>query len=482
MRRTLMLVGTGLAVTVFGIVISVNRAPTQNAAKAIVPPIPSNLDRTDAALVELINQTRSRVIQAPGDSAGWLKLGMIYEANQHNTFARVCYEQATVLDPADVRSWFHKAGIRFKMGDTNDAIDAMRSVTQLQPDFAPGHWKLGFWVLNRNEIDDAESLFTRATQVSPGDATGWFGLAIVRMRQHRNDEAAKILEKLIEWTPINRPHAHQLLGTVYRRLGRIEDAEHALLASEGKFIPWPDPWSTEMVGYYRGERWKSTTPRQMMAQGRLDEAIALLESLLRDEPDNVILLNNIAMVYRSKGELGKSIETLNRVIEQQELVYMAHYNLAVNYLLLIDETSVPGAVEQYVALTRHHAELTLEINPSHRGVHGILGRLAETAGDMDLAVEEYRIGAREPELGQLWLTRLCALLIQVNRLEEAAESLEEISYRFPPQQLHVYQLAVAQHRIGRNREAASTLDRYDSLWPNDDRISEIRRRIQQLKP
>ncbi|MCZ6837441.1 MAG: tetratricopeptide repeat protein [Planctomycetota bacterium] len=444
------------------------------------PPIPSNLDSAPTDVSDLIHASRLAILEDRSDHERWIRLGMVYQANHRKDLALICYQQAVDLDPTVARSWYYVAILQYLSGEYDMAIEAMRTVNELNPDLALGHWKIGYWLLDRNEIDNAESHFARATQIAPRDPVGWVGLAMARMSQQRDAEAAVILEQLLEWTTLNRPYIHQLLGSVYIRLGRVEEAEHLMFASEGIFVPWPEPWTGEVRQYLRSDQWKGIVPGMMVDQGRHGEAITLLQNILSEDPDNAVLLSDIGNVYRSVGEYGKSIQALKRSIELDAFNFLAHHNLAAVYLLLIDEAPEPESARRLELLVRLHAELSLELNPSHRLAHGLLGRLSEMEGDVVTAIAEYTIVARDPDYGQAWINRLCTLLLQEERWEEAADVLKEITYRYPPEPYHVYQLAVAQLRIGRMKAGMATINRYVTLWPDDDQITKLRQYAQQL--
>lgn len=473
-----MLLGAGLAVTVFGIVIFVNRAPTQNGAEAAAPPIPSDLSRTGAALVELIHRTRSLVAQVPDNPTGWLELGMVYESNESWKLARECYEQAVVLDQQCVRCWYRVAMTRREENAYEPAIEAMRRVITLQDDYAPAHWGLGFWLLEQGDLDQADVSFKRSTQIAPRDPAGWFGLAQLRLQLGRNDEVIRILESVRDWTPVNRSFAQLLLGTAYRRVGRLEEAERALAGGSARQAAWIDPWSLEIQTYNRGLKWKVRQSVQLLAEGRIDVAIDRLNGFLRSEPDNYVLLGNLAIAYRTNGQLDRSIETLQRVVALRQSYYKGHFNLGLAYFMKGQQASEPREATALMRLADDHAERTLSLNPSYASGHGLKGLLHERRGEFEAALSEYRLAAKEQEGGRNWLMSRCRLLASLNRWEDTIETLEELMNRYEPQPDDMFGLFLAQINAGRTDESVQTANRYLQRWPDDARAGQLRQALQ----
>ncbi len=59
----------------------------------------------------------------------------------------------------------------------------------------------GFNALQGGQIADAEHDFTQSLTISPNDPDSMFGLALVRLRQHRADDAKALLRQAIQLDP-----------------------------------------------------------------------------------------------------------------------------------------------------------------------------------------------------------------------------------------------------------------------------------------
>ncbi|MCZ6837439.1 MAG: tetratricopeptide repeat protein [Planctomycetota bacterium] len=442
------------------------------------PPIPEHIETYETPLSDLIHKGRLEVLDSKNLADPWLELGMVYMANMDQTLAMECFEQSVKLDSECARCWYYIAQLRHTTSDYSGAIDSMRRVIENRSNFAPAYWRLGFWQLELGKLEEGEAMFQLAVQKSPRDPAGWFGLAMVRMSQRRESEAAAILEDLLDWTPINRYHANLLLGTVYRRLGRIEEAKRLLMGSEGPPLKWPDAWTNDVSRYFRSDTWKIDQPLQLMSNGRIDEAIIILKRLLRDEPENIDLLNNLAIAYRGLGRFNESNATFRRVIELKEHHYLAFSNLGRNYLIMSQQVSDPQARSEFQRLAFEQAHKAIQINPAFSDARGLLAQVHEVQGEFDKALEEYRLAANDPVQGMMWLNSMVTTLVGLDRWSEVADVLYELSYRFVPQPGTLYGLCTALSKTGRYDEARQTVDRYARLWPNDGRVAELRQMIQ----
>ena len=440
-----------------------------------LPPLP-NQDEVVPELFQLVNQARNEVIRDPRNAGLWLTLALIYDSNMDFGKARQCYEQSITLDPDCMTCWYHTAHIRFITSDYDGCIEAIKRVIQLQDNFAMAHWRLGYWLVYRGNINDAEASFIRATRIDARDPAGWFGLAIVRMEQGRNEEAVKILEDVLNWSQLNRPYGYQLLGTVYHRLGRTKDAEQTLLLADGGEVEWPDSIRQILGQYHRGAGWTIDMPLRLIGQRQYDQAIQLIHQFLSSDPENYQLLSNLAIAHRMKGQLDESIDVLQKAVAINASVHTVHFNLGLAYLMKAREADANSQpTEEYDRLALHHAELSLKVNPAYASGRGLRGQLFERQDRFDEASEEYRIAAKDRESGRYWMQLQISLLKRLNRWDQATGVLGIMSFRFPPQPETLNELISAQIKAARFTEAEETINRYASLWPKDGRLAWLKK-------
>ena len=87
--------------------------------------------------------------------------------------------------------------------------------------------RLGDIAAQKNDLKEAYERYTRAVQLQPGDPEASIGLAKVLMAMDQPQKAEPLLVHAIALDPTSAV-AHFRLGTVYRELGRTEDAKHEI--------------------------------------------------------------------------------------------------------------------------------------------------------------------------------------------------------------------------------------------------------------
>jgi len=151
----------------------------------------------------------------------------------------------------------------------------------------------------------------------------------------------------------------------------------------------------------------------LLRQGSYAEAVEHYTQAAQLGPPRFDLECNIALAYRSLGDLGRAIEHLNRAVEIKPGVSEAHYRLGV---LLKQNKQFDAALEQfqraaalapnYLPASRDLATTLLQQRrfdeavvvlrrilgqyPNEPSLHNLLGIALKSAGDVDGAVTHYR--------------------------------------------------------------------------------------------
>ena len=140
------------------------------------------------------------------------------------------FEKAIDLDP---RSALPYAGLaeaaiqRFEKGEGSqlDAAEAAAAkAASINPDAVKVLLAEGFVQQERGQYEKAIRLFTRATEIAPGDAETWRRLSFCYERANRPDDARAACQRAIQAKPdYYRPHL--TLGTFYLTRGQFAPAE-----------------------------------------------------------------------------------------------------------------------------------------------------------------------------------------------------------------------------------------------------------------
>jgi tetratricopeptide (TPR) repeat protein len=336
--------------------------------------------------------------------------------------------------------------------------------------------------------------------------------ALELVRQSRLEEAKTKLLKAIQLdTP--RPEVHNLLGSVYDRLGQIDDAirqyqraielepraaasfnnlgiayvrkkdiERAVEAFRQALQVDPENTSSHYnLGIvYLGER-------------KYGEAIAHLEAARRKAPSDVSVLFNLAKAQLEQGGAQAAVtllektlpeDTLASVPEIQNLLGTAFARLgqiaeAVRHLEIAIRLR-PDAPEPYYKLglvlekkgdwpaARSALERAAQRNPSPPSEYYVaLGEAYRNLGLVEQARSAFQksLAAGNPAVGHM---ALGALLLDLGRYKEAAAEFEWIVSRDPASVEACLKLAAALHKAGNHAAALERLRALDASKLGND--------------
>lgn len=93
------------------------------------------------------------------------------------------------------RIFFNLAQAEEGRGMVAAAITDFKHSVALSPQYAPPHFELGWIYLRTGKMEDAMKQFDRALAIDPKMGRAYFGKAMVLRREHRDAEAAAMMEK-----------------------------------------------------------------------------------------------------------------------------------------------------------------------------------------------------------------------------------------------------------------------------------------------
>ena len=131
------------------------------------------------------------------------------------------------LDPNYVPALYHLGKAYVKKGDFTAAIDTLARAAAKRPDQASIHVDLGQAYLCRNELEKAQSAFTKALALEDGSARAIAGIAQVYLKGEEWERAAAHAKLVLLSSPMNFA-ALYILGAASRNLGNVPESREAL--------------------------------------------------------------------------------------------------------------------------------------------------------------------------------------------------------------------------------------------------------------
>lgn len=216
------------------------------------------------------------------------------------------YEKAVSLCDAmmgirpDLRSYSRASYLREIYSDMDGAIEAMKLASSAG---IPGHsdrsWSLfyvGDLYLDRGDIKGAEAIFNHILFESPGNIHALGGLAEIRMKQGKFDEALSILLHAYELVPDHG--ILELLAEVYLATNNKRQANDTIQRILQQFKKYEDAgWDIDL-------EYASFCSQFDV---NMDEALIRIKEEFQRRPDNIEVLETYAWILFKNGHAEKAV-------------------------------------------------------------------------------------------------------------------------------------------------------------------------------
>jgi tetratricopeptide (TPR) repeat protein len=264
-------------------------------------PVPPKIatEELDPDLAEAIEKALRRIHADPYSASHWGDLGKLLRASQLLSEAAACFAQAEKLDPQNPQ-WPYLQGEALRSFDVDAALALLERAaarTDAADTIAPS-LRLAEVLLTQGCNDEAESHLRRALAAEPDNPTVHYNLGVLALE--RGDLAASLTHlQRGEHSPLTQRKACIQLATVYRRMGKTEQADQ--YSGKSDTLPldsnWLDPYLADVIAVGRPAQFQQIHQLQMRGEHRA--AAEQLTGLIQEKPD-----------YRAYVALGESLEKL----------------------------------------------------------------------------------------------------------------------------------------------------------------------------
>jgi tetratricopeptide (TPR) repeat protein len=169
-----------------------------------------------------------------------------------------------------------------------------------------------------------------------------------------------------------------------------------------------------------------------MAAGRFEEAAAVFLHVLKYDPDNPDILNNLALVRLDQGRLDAALPLLQQA------------NRA---------------------------------NPNHHQTYSNLALYFRTTNDGRRAIEQMTKAIELAPMDATYRFAIASLLVEEKRFEEARTHFLEATQRDPNHVQGFVKLTEVCLELGLGEEAVNALERASALAPNDPVVAALMKRL-----
>jgi Flp pilus assembly protein TadD len=246
----------------------------------------------------------------------------------------------TVRYPAHAIGWKALGKASLMLGLTAEALDSLRRAVRIAPGDADSHNDLGRAFHNAGLLGEAEASYRKAQALNPNLPQTCANLGNLLAETGRRLDAVDCHRAALALAPAN-PVTHNNMGSVYYDLGRNGDAETAYrdaIALNPQYLEaWVNlgtvlradaKWSDAEKCYRRALEIDPDSTAAMFALcsmlGKLcrndAEVVALLEQVIRREPDHVDAYVELGNVQLRLGNTAASWEAFRRAQELRPLM------------------------------------------------------------------------------------------------------------------------------------------------------------------
>jgi putative PEP-CTERM system TPR-repeat lipoprotein len=196
------------------------------------------------------------------------------------------YKQLAQALPRSAPALMQVAALRLMSNNTTQAEDDLKSVLAIQPDFPSAQLELAALYVRKGSPDLALMIAERMQRQHPQGAAGFQLQGDILMAKHQPAPALAAFERAYAFRATTELAIK--IDNALREAGRVADAE-------GRLAKWlaahPDDLRAQA---YRAQTW--------IGAGDYRRAAAQLEAVARRQPDNAVVLNNLALSYQELGD------------------------------------------------------------------------------------------------------------------------------------------------------------------------------------
>jgi tetratricopeptide (TPR) repeat protein len=233
-------------------------------------------------------------------------------------------------------------------GKHDDAIVSFRKALALKPRLRGANLFLGIAEFRLNQLDQAAAAVQRETSSYPKDAAAWMWLGIMRLAQERPDDAAEALDKAAKLKPddqailYHRGRAHLLVSkSSYAQMFKLNPDSwlvHRVLAQANSEA---ERHTDAVAEYEAAIKLAPTQPglheelgSEYRAVNRIADAEGAFQKELEIDPYNVLARYKLGAIEVEKGDGAKGKELLEAAQrEKPDLVHL-DYNLGRSEMLM----------------------------------------------------------------------------------------------------------------------------------------------------
>ncbi|RME32985.1 MAG: tetratricopeptide repeat protein, partial [Gammaproteobacteria bacterium] len=344
------------------------------------------------------------------------RLADLYARLRRFDEARALLAEVLKENPNDQQALVLRGRIAMASGEVPAAISDFRTVLRDQPNSIPLHRLLARAHLLNKEPELARDTLKKAIAINPRDLSVRSDYIRLLASEGKTDEVVSQLEEVLEISPDNLG----ALESLFKVQAARKDWTAAREVAERIEKKHPD----KAMGYYLAGLIDQ-------AEGRLDQSIDNFEKALERSPDAVQPLTQLVKSYLALKRPDDALAYLDKVLEQNPENFVAH-NLRGEVLMLKGE--LEGAGEAFAR--------AIELKPKWPLPYRNLAALRLQQGRTDEAVAVYEKGVEATGENPAMIIGLATLYENTGKIDKAIGLYEDVLVRERDSELAANNLAM----------------------------------------
>lgn len=307
-------------------------------------------------LQKALNLARTLQVRHPDNPDLLDLLGKSQLASGERAAALETYRKLSFALPRSAQALMQVAALHLVLNQPAQAEDALKGVLAMQPDFPAAQLALAEIYVRKGSRDLALLVAAQLQRRHPEAAAGYQLQGDILMAKREAPDALALYERAFRLNPGNELAIK--IDDALRQAGRRRDAVERL-----------QRWLASHPDDIRVQAYQAQT---LMAEGDFRQAAGRLEAVLQRQPQNAVVLNNLALAYQEMGDARAqaSAEAAYRYAGEQPDV------MDTLAWILVDKGSKADAARGLLLLQKAHA-----LAPAARDIRYHLAAALAKSGD-----------------------------------------------------------------------------------------------------
>jgi predicted Zn-dependent protease len=302
--------------------------------------------------------------------------------------------------------YFYVEALKQKvMGNDGDALKYLEQCIKINPKSDAAYFQMAQIVLSKGDEVNGKKFAIQALTFDPKNFWYLSMLAGLYYQEKNLDSAIIYYEKAVSFYP-DKINLQLTLGNLYSENKNYEKANSIFDSFDRK--------------YGVNETSTLASIKNLMAEGKYDDALVKTNSLLKEFPEEILYNGILADIYRGKGESEKALSVYNQLLERNP-----------------DNPKIQLALCDFLITEKNYSDLFEFINTvllnnriERESKISLLGRLIEipevTAAWSEKVIISLMVLEANYSNDNIVPLLRPELLIKQNKLDDAAQRLEEI--------------------------------------------------------